>query len=403
MGATRHKSRAHSSTRNTRAKCPEPRGEHLPRCSAAGRPHRNTSSNRNTKPGHGRNRSSVRQRSARTRRQAWARRLRTTLLLLAAITAAIALCTAVLQLVAAVLAFLHRLGRCCSIMVKRGAIRGNSPVTSDSVPAMGTVRRLTPAAGDVTLGQATEAYLGTLGGAEQASTRRTYGRILRQVVAEFGAETAPDEVDAERFAAWFGSQWADRAPSTWNVSLDAVRSAAAYWQRQGWLTADFSRMLARRKPRPDRGRALTRGRGRPAAHPQRHQPARADALADAVRDRRQVGRSARARRRGPRPAEPARPGPPQGRCHRRHRLADRHRAPAPAPAPGPTAGPVFVTERKARVQLPAADLDERGRARLSYQQAEALFAKASGGATLHQLRHSALTHDARPEPGHRCS
>ena len=67
---------------------------------------------------------------------------------------------------------------------------------------MGTVRRLTPAAGDVTLGQAAEAYLGTLGGAEQASTRRTYGRILRRVVAEFGAQTAPDQVDAERFAEW---------------------------------------------------------------------------------------------------------------------------------------------------------------------------------------------------------
>ena len=52
---------------------------------------------------------------------------------------------------------------------------------------------------------------------------------------------------------------------------------------------------------------------------------------------------------------------------------------------------MFVTERKARVQLPAADLDEYGRTRLSYQQGEALFAKASGGATLHQLRHAALT------------
>jgi hypothetical protein len=52
-------------------------------------------------------------------------------------------------------------------------------------------------------------------------------------------------------------------------------------------------------------------------------------------------------------------------------------------------GPVFVTERKARVQLPAAGLDERGRARFSYQQAEALFPKASAGATLHQLRHQA--------------
>ena len=55
---------------------------------------------------------------------------------------------------------------------------------------------------------------------------------------------------------------------------------------------------------------------------------------------------------------------------------------------------VHVTERKARVPLPAADLDPSGRARLSYQQAAALFSGASGGATLHQLRHSALTHDA---------
>lgn len=34
------------------------------------------------------------------------------------------------------------------------------------------------------------------------------------------------------------------------------------------------------------------------------------------------------------------------------------------------------------------------RARLSYRQAEEVFKAASGGATLHQLRHSALTHAA---------
>ena len=66
---------------------------------------------------------------------------------------------------------------------------------------------------------------------------------------------------------------------------------------------------------------------------------------------------------------------------------------------GRTSGPVFVTERKARVQLPAVDLDPAGRARLSYQQAAALFSEASGGATLHQLRHSALTHDAEDGTG----
>ena len=62
---------------------------------------------------------------------------------------------------------------------------------------------------------------------------------------------------------------------------------------------------------------------------------------------------------------------------------------------GRTSGPLFLTGRKARVQLPAGDIDPAsGRARVSYSHAEALFKAASGGATLHQLRHSALTHDA---------
>ena len=122
---------------------------------------------------------------------------------------------------------------------------------------MGTVRRIAPAAGDVTLGQGADAYLATLNGAEHASTRRAYGRILRWIVAEFGSDTAPD-IDPERFAAWFTARWAGRAPSTWNVSLDAVRSAAAWWMWQGWITADPSRMVKRRKPRPDHARALSR-------------------------------------------------------------------------------------------------------------------------------------------------
>src|SRR5271169_6655145 len=121
---------------------------------------------------------------------------------------------------------------------------------------MATIHRLPRAAGDVTLGRVADAYLATLSGAEQASTRRTYGRVLRWIVTEFGSESAPD-IDAGRFAAWFGARWGDRAPSTWNVSLDAIRSAAAYWQQQGWITADPSRMLTRRKPRPDRARALS--------------------------------------------------------------------------------------------------------------------------------------------------
>jgi integrase len=262
-----------------------------------------------------------------------------------------------------------------------------------------TIRNIAPAAGRLTLGQAADAYLATLSGAEHASTRRTYGRILRWVVTEFGADADPDEISAARFAEWFGQQWAGRAPSTWNVALDAVRSAAAYWQRQGWTGADPSRMLQRRKPRPDRSRALSRAdveqllgrqdialRERVLWRMLYETAARsAEALALDVEDLDLANRRARVRRKG---------GAidvivwQTGTARLLPRLLK-----------GRQTGPLFVTERKARVPLPAADLDEAGRARLSYQQAEALFTKASGGATLHQLRHSALTHDAEDGTG----
>jgi integrase len=45
------------------------------------------------------------------------------------------------------------------------------------------------------------------------------------------------------------------------------------------------------------------------------------------------------------------------------------------------------------VEAAAGDLDPAsGRARLSYEMAEQLFKRYSGGKTLHQLRHSRLTH-----------
>jgi len=168
-----------------------------------------------------------------------------------------------------------------------------------------------------------------------------------------------------------------------------------YWQRQGWLAADFSRMLVRRRPRPDRARALSRSevdqlltrkdislRERTLWRMLYETAARsAEALALDAGDLDLPNRCARVRRKG-------------GAIDIIVSQTGTARL-----LKGRTTGPVFVTERKARVQLPAADLDEYGRARLSYQQAEALFTKASGGATLHQLRHSALTHDAEDGTG----
>jgi integrase len=62
---------------------------------------------------------------------------------------------------------------------------------------------------------------------------------------------------------------------------------------------------------------------------------------------------------------------------------------------GRQAGPVFLTARRAAAHrvMAAADLDPAsGRARLSYEMAEQLFKRYTGGKTLHQLRHSRLTH-----------
>jgi integrase len=62
---------------------------------------------------------------------------------------------------------------------------------------------------------------------------------------------------------------------------------------------------------------------------------------------------------------------------------------------GRTAGPVFLTDRRAAPGRAPATADlcpQTGRARSSYRRAQELFAAASGGWTLHQLRHSALTH-----------
>ncbi len=195
------------------------------------------------------------------------------------------------------------------------------------------------------------------------------------------------------------ARWADRSPSTWNVSLDAVRSAAAWWMRQGWIAADPSRLLKRRRPRPDRARALSHAeveqlldledislRERTLWRMLYETAARsAEGLALDVEDLDLPNRRARVRRKG---------GAidvivwQTGTARLLPRLLK-----------GRTAGPVFVTARKARVQLAAADLDPSGRARLSYQQAAALFSATSGGATLHQLRHSALTHDAEDGTG----
>jgi integrase/recombinase XerC/integrase/recombinase XerD len=243
---------------------------------------------------------------------------------------------------------------------------------------MGTVHKLATAAAGVTLGQGVTAYLATLAGAEQAGTRTVYRRILRRAEREFGAAATLSELDPVVFSAWFIAQWSER-----------------YWSDQRWITDDPSRVLRRRRPRPDRSRALSRAeveallvredillRERTFWRFLYETAARsAEVLRLDVEDLDMPNRRARVRRKG---------GAVDwivwqtGTARLLPRLLQ-----------GRTGGPLFLTDRKARVQLPPGDIDQASRrARVSYSHAEALFKGASGGATLHQLRHSALTHDA---------
>jgi integrase len=259
---------------------------------------------------------------------------------------------------------------------------------------MGTVTTLRAAAPDVTLGAAVAAYLATLGHAESTGTRRVYSGPLRALAARFGEDADPAGLDPGAVAAWFTSQWGECSPTRWNGALNALRSAVAYWADQNWTAADPTVRLRRRKVAPDRDRALSRERVEQLLTGDRH-PLRdrllwrmlyetaarsAEVLALDVADLDKPNRCARVRRKG---------GVMDVVVWQTGtaRLLPRY-------LKGRSGGPLFVTERRARVQLPPVDLDARGRARLSYRQAEDTFKAASAGATLHQLRHSALTHAA---------
>jgi integrase len=259
---------------------------------------------------------------------------------------------------------------------------------------MGTVRKLHNASQGVDLASALGAYLATLAHEEAEGTRRMYASVLNRLAGRFGEAGTLDTLAPEALADWFARQWGQSAPSTWNVALDAVRSACRYWADQGWLTSDPAVMLRRRKAAPDRSRALSRDEvNRLLTSPEI--PLRDRALWRMLYET--AARSAEVLRLNVEDLDFANK---RARVRRKGGAIDiivwqtGTATLLPRLLKGRKSGPVFVTDRKARVALPPADLDEHGHARLSYRQAEDIFKAASGGATLHQLRHSALTHAA---------
>jgi integrase len=266
---------------------------------------------------------------------------------------------------------------------------------------MGTVTRLRSSS-QMTVAEAVEAFRIHYLAGLAPKTQGAYGATLAAFTAEFG-EADVYRLDPETVAAWFRSRWAERSPRTWNQNRSALTSLCGWWNDgvrrtpgQCWGVPDpFVRIGPRDLPE-DRTRALTVDQVRQLLADTRvpireralwsvlyESAARVhEVLALNVEDVDFANHRAKVKRKGG--ASDTIIWQRQGAMLLSRYLKGRKR------------GPLFVTERAARsnLGLSAADLDDRGRARLSYDQAEDRFKAWSGGATLHQLRHSSLSHDA---------
>lgn len=232
-----------------------------------------------------------------------------------------------------------------------------------------------------------------LAGAELATTStRVYRQALGPLTRVVGPALPLNALEAEHLEHAAGALWGELAPATWNRNLAALRSFLRFAGRE-WALEELARHLHRRREPADRTRAIPY----PALErlwSRENVPLREKALwrllyetagraseilALDVEELDLANKRARIRSKG-------------GDVELIHFQSGSARL-LPRLLVGRRHGPVFLTERAAPPGTPALDIcPVSGRARLSYRRAAALFTAHSGGWTLHQLRHSALTH-----------
>jgi len=218
------------------------------------------------------------------------------------------------------------------------------------------------------------------------ATVRSYRQTLTALA---GALPGPELPGAEALEAALRLRWQTTAPATWNRHVSALRSFLAYAHRHRLLPAidihlDHRRVLedntralgARELERifklnvPVREKALWRLLYETAARA-------SEALSLDVEDLDLANRQATVISKG-------------GARDLIYWQTPTARL-LPKLVNGRSNGPVFLSDRCARLELPRSDLcSDTGRARLSYRRAAELFAQHTGH-TLHQLRHTALT------------
>ncbi len=255
----------------------------------------------------------------------------------------------------------------------------------------GRVVALSDYRGTPRLGSAVEAYFSDK--QLSANTRRGYSQALSAITEELGWDLPLDQLDSRKLLDIFQKCWGEGKPSTWNTRFTAVQSFVSYCQRNAWLQHDPMALVDRRRSPRDQTKAvpyedLEALLSRRDIHLREktlwrllyETAARAgEVLALNVDDLDLSRKRAVIIGKG---------------GHREYvfwasgaaRLLSRYLA-------GRRRGPVFLTHRQPNV-IPARgdECPHTGRGRLSYERSSTLFKQSSGGWTLHQLRHSSLTH-----------
>jgi site-specific recombinase XerD len=248
-----------------------------------------------------------------------------------------------------------------------------------------------------TWSRAVEAFLRTR---EMATTtRRSYRLTLEAIGRQFVDDPPIGDLTAHDLQTALCSAFPDVAPATWNRAAATLGSFTRWCADQDWLDdvqeLRLRRLVERRRVPTDHDRALPYDQLERLWHrgdvPLREKTLwrflyesagrASEVLCLDIDDLDLANKTARCIRKG-------------GDLDLLHFQSGSAQL-LPRLIRGRGRGPVFLSSRPPRAEAMPATLDmdpETGHGRLSYRRAAELFTHYSGGATLHQLRHSALTH-----------
>ena len=225
------------------------------------------------------------------------------------------------------------------------------------------------------------------------NTRRAYRQALSAVVEDLGMDLGVDQLCPRHVLEVFQRRWGSAQPATWNTRITALQSFVSYCQRNKWIDHDPMSLVVRRREPRDQTKSISYQdleklwsrrdinlREKTLWRMLYETAARAgEILALDIEDMDLPRKRAVIIGKG---------------GHKENvfwasgaaRLLSRYLA-------GRRQGPVFLTHRRPNV-IPARgdECPQTGRGRLSYERASTIFKKESRGWTLHQLRHSSLTH-----------